>query len=134
MPPSFWTDPLVYQGGSDDLLGPMDDVPVASEDSASTSRREVAVITDDVPMEPTRCGAGAHQAVDAGQRLVAAQPDSGRTCQGFGFYQSKPATAFSPCAVTPDEARRRVARRQGSPAARVAHQRQLFGSPMPATT
>ena len=51
MPPSFWTDPLVYQGGSDDLLGPMDDVPVTSEDFGIDLEAEVAVITDDVPMD-----------------------------------------------------------------------------------
>ncbi len=54
MPPSFWTDPLVYQGGSDDLLGPIDDVPVSSEQFGIDLEAEVAVITDDVPMATSR--------------------------------------------------------------------------------
>ena len=60
MPPSFWTDPLVYQGGSDDLLGPMDDVPVASEEFGIDLEAEVAVITDDVPMATSAAEAGSH--------------------------------------------------------------------------
>ena len=59
MPPSFWTDPLVYQGGSDDLLGPMDDVPVASEEFGIDLEAEVAVITDDVPMATSADGGAA---------------------------------------------------------------------------
>jgi fumarylacetoacetate (FAA) hydrolase len=104
MPPSFWTDPLVYQGGSDDLLGPMDDVPVASEDYGIDLEGEVAVITDDVPMLTSADEAGAHIKL-----LVLVNDWSLRNlipaelAKGFGFYQSKPATAFSPCAITPDE-------------------------------
>ena len=104
MPPSFWTDPLVYQGGSDDLLGPMDDVPVASEDYGIDLEAEVAVVTDDVPMQTTATEARGHVKLlmlvnDWSLRnLIPAE-----LAKGFGFYQSKPATAFSPCAVTPDE-------------------------------
>jgi fumarylacetoacetate (FAA) hydrolase len=104
MPPSFWADPLVYQGGSDDLLGPMDDVPVASEEYGIDLEAEVAVITDDVPMLTGADEARAHIKLlllvnDWSLRnLVPAE-----LAKGFGFYQSKPATAFSPCAVTPDE-------------------------------
>ena len=104
MPPSFWTDPLVYQGGSDDLLGPMDDVPFASEDYGIDLEAEVAVITDDVPMQTGADAARAHVKL-----LVLVNDWSlrnlipGELAKGFGFYQSKPATAFSPCAVTPDE-------------------------------
>ena len=104
MPPSFWTDPLVYQGGSDDLLGPMDDVPVASEDYGIDLEAEVAVVTDDVPMQTTAAEARGHVKLlmlvnDWSLRnLIPAE-----LAKGFGFYQSKPATAFSPCAVTPDE-------------------------------
>ena len=104
MPPSFWTDPLVYQGGSDDLLGPMDDVPVASEEFGIDLEAEVAVITDDVPMATSTAEARSHIKLlmlvnDWSLRnLIPAE-----LAKGFGFYQSKPATAFSPCAVTPDE-------------------------------
>jgi fumarylacetoacetate (FAA) hydrolase len=104
MPPSFWTDPLVYQGGSDDLLGPMDDVPVASEDFGIDLEAEVAVVTDDVPMLTGVDDAPGHIKLlllvnDWSLRnLIPAE-----LAKGFGFYQSKPATAFSPCAVTPDE-------------------------------
>ena len=104
MPPSFWTDPLVYQGGADDLLGPMDDVPVASEEHGIDFEAEVAVITDDVPMLTTAEEARGHVKLlllvnDWSLRnLIPAE-----LAKGFGFYQSKPATAFSPCAVTPDE-------------------------------
>jgi fumarylacetoacetate (FAA) hydrolase len=104
MPPSFWTDPLVYQGGSDDLLGPMDDVPVASEDYGIDLEGEVAVVTDDVPMLTGEGAARGHI------KLLMLVNDwslrnliPGELAKGFGFYQSKPATAFSPCAVTPDE-------------------------------
>jgi fumarylacetoacetate (FAA) hydrolase len=104
MPPSFWSDPLVYQGGSDDLLGPMDDVFVVSEDYGIDLEAEVAVVTDDVPMSTDEDGARAHIKLlmlvnDWSLRnLIPAE-----LAKGFGFYQSKPATAFSPCAVTPDE-------------------------------
>jgi fumarylacetoacetate (FAA) hydrolase len=104
MPASFWSDPLVYQGGSDDFLGPRDDVPVPSEEFGIDLEGEVAVITDDVPMLSTRETA-------AGRiRLVMLVNDwslrgliPNELAKGFGFYQSKPATAFSPVAVTPDE-------------------------------
>jgi fumarylacetoacetate (FAA) hydrolase len=104
MPPSFWTDPLVYQGGSDDLLGPMDDAPFENEDHGIDLEAEVAVITDDVPMLTAVDEAGARI------RLVLLANDwslrnliPAELAKGFGFYQSKPSTAFSPCAVTPDE-------------------------------
>jgi fumarylacetoacetate (FAA) hydrolase len=104
MPASFWTDPLVYQGGSDDFLGPLEDVPVASEEFGIDLEGEVAVITDDVPM-----GTQAHQAREHIKLVLLANDWSLRNlipaelAKGFGFYQSKPATAFSPVAVTPDE-------------------------------
>lgn len=104
MPPSFWTDPLVYQGGSDDLLGPLDDVPVPDERFGIDLEGEVAVVTDDVPMGVDAGAALAHV------RLVLVANDwslrnliPAELAKGFGFYQSKPATAFAPCAVTPDE-------------------------------
>ena len=104
MPESFWTDPLVYQGGSDDFLPPQADAPFASEDWGIDLEGEVAVVTDDVPM-----GAGAAAARDRIQLVMLVNDWSLRNlipaelAKGFGFYQSKPATAFSPVAVTPDE-------------------------------
>lgn len=104
MPETFWTDPLVYQGGSDDFLGPCQDVPVPSEEFGIDLEGEVAVITDDVQMGTTHAAAGTHI------KLLMLVNDwslrnliPGELAKGFGFYQSKPATAFSPVAVTPDE-------------------------------
>jgi fumarylacetoacetate (FAA) hydrolase len=104
MPASFWTDPLMYQGGSDDFLGPCDDIVAASEDWGIDFEAEVAVITGDVPM-----GVTPEAAID-GIRLVMLANDvslrnliPAELAKGFGFFQSKPATAFSPVAVTPDE-------------------------------
>jgi fumarylacetoacetate (FAA) hydrolase len=104
MPASFWTDPLVYQGGSDDFLAPTADVPVPDEDYGIDLEAEVAVVTDDVPMATSAAGARAHI------RLLMLVNDwslrnliPAELAKGFGFYQSKPATAFSPVAVTPDE-------------------------------
>ena len=104
MPDSFWTDPLVYQGGSDDFLPPMADAHFGSEDWGIDLEGEVAVVTDDVPM-----GTEAAQARKHIQLVLLANDWSLRNlipaelAKGFGFYQSKPATAFSPVAVTPDE-------------------------------
>jgi fumarylacetoacetate (FAA) hydrolase len=104
MPASFWTDPLLYQGGSDDLLGATDDVPVPSEEFGIDLEAEIAVITDDVPIGTSANAARGHIKLlmlvnDWSLRnLIAAE-----LAKGFGFYQSKPATAFSPVAVTADE-------------------------------
>lgn len=104
MPESFWTDPLMYQGGSDDLLGACDDARFVSEDHGIDLEAEVAVITDDVPMGIDANAAAAHIKL-----LVLVNDWSLRNLiptevgKGFGFYQSKPATGFSPVAVTPDE-------------------------------
>ncbi|MDE2288031.1 fumarylacetoacetate hydrolase family protein [Pandoraea sp.] len=104
MPPEFWTDPLMYQGGSDDLLGPCDDVVCASEDFGIDFEAEVAVVTSDVPM-----GASRERALASIRLLMLVNDVSLRNlipaelAKGFGFFQSKPATAFSPVAVTPDE-------------------------------
>jgi fumarylacetoacetate (FAA) hydrolase len=104
MPESFWHDPLVYQGGSDDFLGPHDDIPVPSEEFGIDMEAETAVITGDVPMGTSP--------EDAGKfiRLLMIVNDvslrnliPGELAKGFGFYQSKPSTTFSPVAVTPDE-------------------------------
>ncbi len=104
VPATFYTDPLMYQGGSDDFLGPLDDVVVASEKYGIDFEAEIAVITGDVPMRATP-----EQALDGVRLLVLANDVSLRNlipdelAKGFGFVQSKPATAFSPVAVTPDE-------------------------------
>ncbi len=104
MPPSFWTDPLMYQGGSDDFIGPRDAIEVVSEDYGIDFEGEVAVITGDVAMASTP--EQARQQI----RLVMLVNDvslrgliPNELAKGFGFFQSKPASAFSPVAVTPDE-------------------------------
>ena len=104
VPASFYTDPLMYQGGSDDFCGPCDDVVVASEDFGIDFEAEIAVITADVPMRATP-----EQALD-GIRLVMLANDvslrnlvADELAKGFGFVQSKPATSFSPVAITLDE-------------------------------
>jgi fumarylacetoacetate (FAA) hydrolase len=104
MPPSFWTDPLVYQGGSDDFIPPTADAPFPSEEHGIDFEAEVAVVTDDVPIGTGAAAARSHI------RLVMLVNDwslrnliPGELAKGFGFYQSKPATSFSPVAVTPDE-------------------------------
>jgi fumarylacetoacetate (FAA) hydrolase len=104
MPPSFWTDPLMYQGGSDTFLGPCEPIRVASEDYGIDLEAEVAVVTGDVPMGVTPEAARRHIRLlmlvnDVSLRnLIPAE-----LAKGFGFFQSKPSSAFSPCAVTPDE-------------------------------
>jgi fumarylacetoacetate (FAA) hydrolase len=104
VPASFYTDPLMYQGGSDDLLGPCADIVCANADWGIDFEAEVAVITGDVPM-----GTAPDAAIDAIRLLMLANDVSLRNLipaelgKGFGFVQSKPATAFSPVAVTPDE-------------------------------
>ncbi|UVW27934.1 fumarylacetoacetate hydrolase family protein [Massilia sp. H6] len=104
MPASFWEDPLMYQGGSDDFLGPTDDIVLAHEEWGIDFESELAVVTGDVPM-------GATPDVAHGQiRLLMLANDVSlrnlipdELAKGFGFVQSKPATSFSPVAVTPDE-------------------------------
>src|SRR3984893_8773648 len=104
MPPEFWTDPLMYQGGGDDLLGPTDDIVCASEAYGIDFEAEVAVITTDVPMTAAPVDALRHVRLlmlvnDVSLRnLVPAE-----LAKGFGFFQSKPASSFSPVAVTVGE-------------------------------
>ena len=104
MPASFNTDPLMYQGGSDELLGACDAAAFASEEYGIDLEAEVAVITDDVPLGVTAAAAAAHV------KLIVLVNDwslrnliPAELAKGFGFLQSKPATAFSAIAVTPDE-------------------------------
>ncbi|ALA18401.1 MULTISPECIES: fumarylacetoacetate hydrolase family protein [unclassified Chelatococcus] len=104
MPASFWEDPLMYQGGSDALLGPREAIVAADEAAGIDFEAEVAVVTGDVPM-------GSDAAAARGLiRLVMLANDvslralvPGELAKGFGFFQSKPSSAFSPVAVTPDE-------------------------------
>jgi len=104
VPASFYTDPLMYQGGSDSFVGPRDPVYVNSEDWGVDLEAEVAVITGDLPM-----GASVEQAAKAIRLVMLVNDVSLRNlipnelAKGFGFFQSKPASAFSPVAVTPDE-------------------------------
>jgi fumarylacetoacetate (FAA) hydrolase len=104
LPPSFWTDPLMYQGGSDGFIGPTEAIPLADESWGCDLEAEVAVITGDVPAGISAAAAGATI------RLLMLVNDvslrnliPGELAKSFGFFQSKPASAFSPCAITPDE-------------------------------
>lgn len=103
MPESFWNEPLMYQGGSDCFLAPHAPIRLADEDWGIDFEAEIAVVTDDVPMGVTREAAGAH--------IVLVMPVNdvslrglvpGELAKGFGFFQSKPSSAFSPVAATPD--------------------------------
>ncbi|MBY5739880.1 fumarylacetoacetate hydrolase family protein [Rhizobium leguminosarum] len=104
MPASFWTDPLMYQGGSDAFLAPRDPILAADEAYGIDMEGEVAVITGDVDM-----GCSSEAARGAIRLLMLVNDVSLRSlipdelAKGFGFFQSKPASAFSPVAVTPDE-------------------------------
>ncbi len=103
MPPSFWTDPLMYQGGSDSFLAPQDPILMADEAYGIDMEGEVAVIVDDVSM-----GAGLEEAKDAIRLVMLVNDVSLRGLipaelgKGFGFFHAKPSSAFSPVAVTPD--------------------------------
>jgi fumarylacetoacetate (FAA) hydrolase len=104
MPATFWTDPLMYQGGSDSFIGPRDNIEFPQdEDWGIDMEGEVAVITGDVPM-----GISAEDALTHIRLVMLVNDVSLRglipteLAKGFGFFQSKPSSAFSPCAVTPD--------------------------------
>lgn len=104
MPADFWTQPLMYQGGSDHFLGPRESIAVSHESFGVDFEAEVAVITDDVPM-----AISSEKAKDHIQLLLLVNDVSLRNlipqelAKGFGFFQSKPASSFSPVAITPDE-------------------------------
>ncbi len=104
MPESFWTDPLIYQGGSDSFLGPNDNILLADENWGIDFEAEVCVITDDVPM-----GVTVENAANYIRLILLVNDVSLRNlipaelAKGFGFFNSKPSSAFSPVAVTPDE-------------------------------
>ena len=104
MPESFWTDPLMYQGGSDSFLGPRDPIQMADEAWGIDFEAEIAVITDTVPMGVSAAEARRHIKLimlvnDVSLRNLI----PGELAKGFGFFQSKPSSAFSPVALTPDE-------------------------------
>jgi fumarylacetoacetate (FAA) hydrolase len=105
MPDSFWTDPLMYQGGSDSFLGPREDIVMPQDQGFGIDfEAEVAIITDDVPM-----GVSADKALDHIKLIMIVNDVSlrglipGELAKGFGFFQSKPSSAFSPVCVTPDQ-------------------------------
>jgi fumarylacetoacetate (FAA) hydrolase len=104
MPPSFWTDPLMYQGGSDSFLGARDPIPLGNPEWGCDFEGEVAVITGDV-----RAGADHEQAQKSIRLVMLANDISLRNlipdelAKGFGFFQGKPSSSFSPVCVTPDE-------------------------------
>ena len=104
VPESFYSDPLMYQGGSDGFLAPREDIPLPDPAWGCDMEGEVACITDDVPM-----GVSSSEAADHIKLLMLVNDVSlrglipGELAKGFGFFQSKPASAFSPVAVTPDE-------------------------------
>jgi fumarylacetoacetate (FAA) hydrolase len=104
VPASFYTDPLMYQGGSDSFIGPRDPIYALSEDWGIDLEAEVAVITGDV-----RMGVSSGDAAAAIRLVMLVNDVSLRKlipeelAKGFGFFQSKAASAFSPVAVTPDE-------------------------------
>ncbi|MEN7536714.1 fumarylacetoacetate hydrolase family protein [Aurantiacibacter flavus] len=104
VPESFYSDPLMYQGGSDGFLAPHEDIPLGDPTWGCDMEGEVACITDDVPM-----GSSPADAADHIKLLMLVNDVSlrglipGELAKGFGFFQSKPASAFSPVAVTPDE-------------------------------
>ncbi len=104
VPASFYDDPLMYQGGSDAFLGPRDPIPLGDVAWGCDMEGEIAVITDDVPMGTSEADAASHIKLimlcnDVSLRGLI----PGELAKGFGFFQSKPSSAFSPVAVTPDE-------------------------------
>lgn len=104
MPESFWTDPLMYQGGSDAFLGPRDPIRMADEAFGIDFEAEIAVVVGDVPM-----GVSPEEAAGAIRLVMLVNDVSLRNlipaelAKGFGFFQAKPSSAFSPVALTPDE-------------------------------
>lgn len=104
MPADFWTNPLIYQGGSDCFLAPMDPVSMADEAYGIDFEAEIAIITDDVPMGVSIEHAASHIKLimlvnDVSLRNLI----PGELNKGFGFFQSKPSSSFSPVALTPEE-------------------------------
>ena len=104
LPESFWHDPLMYQGGADTFIAPHAPIRLADEAWGIDLEAEVAVITDDVPMGVTPTAAAGHiQLLMLVNDVSLRNLIPGELAKGFGFYQSKPSSSFSPVAVTPDE-------------------------------
>lgn len=130
MPESFWTDPLIYQGMSDKFLAPNQNIEVADEDWGIDFEAEIAVVTNDVPM-----GTRTEEVHGHIKLLMLVNDVSLRNlippelAKGFGFFQSKPASAFSPVAVTPDELGENWHDYKVHHRLSVYHNNQLFGQP-----
>ncbi|WP_372874916.1 fumarylacetoacetate hydrolase family protein [Pseudomonas sp.] len=104
MPESFWHDPLMYQGGADCFIAPQAPIQMADEAWGIDLEAEIAVITDDVPMGVTAAEAAQHiQLLMLVNDVSLRNLIPGELAKGFGFYQSKPSSSFSPVAITPDE-------------------------------
>lgn len=104
LPASFWSEPLMYQGMSDGFIGPCEDICLADEAWGIDFEAEIAIITDDVPMGTPAELAGAHiKLLMLVNDVSLRQLIPGELAKGFGFFQSKPASSFSPLAITPDE-------------------------------
>lgn len=104
LPEDFWHNPLMYQGGSDTFLGPRDPILVIDEAYGIDFESEIAIITDDVPMGIDKKDASSHIKLfmlvnDVSLRNLIPN----ELAKGFGFFQSKPSSSFSPVAITPDE-------------------------------
>ena len=104
IPESFWHDPLMYQGGADCFIPPHSPIQMADEAWGIDLEAEIAVITDDVPMGATAAEAAGHiQLLMLVNDVSLRNLIPGELAKGFGFYQSKPSSSFSPVAITPDE-------------------------------
>jgi fumarylacetoacetate (FAA) hydrolase len=104
LPETLYTDPLIYQGGSGALLGPTEDIPLVDEAFGLDFEAEVAVVLGDTPLGTTKEQArGCVRLVMLANDVTLRNLIPAELAKGFGFFQSKPATAFSPVAVTPDE-------------------------------
>ena len=104
IPESFWHDPLMYQGGADSFIPPHAPIQMADEAWDIDLEAEIAVITDDVPMGATSAEAAGHiQLLMLVNDVSLRNLIPGELAKGFGFYQSKPSSSFSPVAITPDE-------------------------------
>ena len=104
IPESFWHDPLMYQGGSECFIAPHSPIQMADEAWGIDLEAEIAVITDDVPMGATAAEAARHiQLLMLVNDVSLRNLIPGELAKGFGFYQSKPSSSFSPVAITPDE-------------------------------
>ena len=134
LPASFWTDPLMYQGGSDVFLAPHDPIPLKDPAWGCDFEAEIAVVTDDVAL-----GSDAKTGATRIRLLMLVNDVSLRglipdeLAKGFGFFQSKPASSFSPVAVTPDELGAAWDGRRLAGALRSTLNGQLFGCPDAAT-